>query len=349
MKQLAIWAALLVLVAGCGKTDSEPKNNSGPEPTKETAELTPVPDMSAYSLGAPIQSGNLAVIPVVYKSTIKQTEDYATLAEAMKNDWIEILEMPGGQVDTLRVRNTGPKPLLLLGGELLVGGKQDRVLVKDVIVKPGETVEVSVNCVEHGRWTGDTDRFKAAETMVPMSVQQKARYEGQQEVWDEVGKYNLKAKASGERTTVRAGLENADVQKRVSVDLRKIADALGSQENVVGMIIAIDGQPQTLELFGSPSLFASSREVILKGALAEVALSGKSSSVAPKMSDCTAFFTDCLKADRRMKGIAGGINSFAADSSLIQGSEIGTRDYEAKPAAKQEGLVHGNYTRNPGK
>lgn len=342
MRRFLMWPAvpaLLVVVFGCGR--GKDQSHAGP------AESTQIPEMSAYELGRPIQSGNLAVVPVIYKNPMPEKgEDYATLAEAMKHDWIEIMEMPGGEVGILRVRNTGPKPLLLLGGELLVGGKQDRVVAKDVVIQPKETADVAVNCVEHGRWTGTSNKFDSGGTMVPLSVRDEAMYGNQQRVWDRVGQFNEQAKAAAGVTTIRGGLANEDLQRKVGSGLDAIVSGLGSNQNVVGVIIAVNGRPQTLELFGSASLFESARDSILKGALAEVALSDNGNAQAPSMSDCTAFFSDCMNAQRRRRETDGNMNTFSADAANIRGAEIAGKDYEAKPAAKAGGLVHGTYSRS---
>ena len=56
--------------------------------------------------------------------------------------------------------NNSKRPLILLAGEIVTGGKQDRVIGKDRII-PAESdpIDLGVFCVEPGRWTGSSDRF----------------------------------------------------------------------------------------------------------------------------------------------------------------------------------------------
>jgi hypothetical protein len=56
--------------------------------------------------------------------------------------------------------NNSKRPLLLLAGEIVAGGKQDRVIGMDRIV-PSESdpIDLSVFCVEPGRWVATSDRF----------------------------------------------------------------------------------------------------------------------------------------------------------------------------------------------
>src|SRR5690242_14106619 len=114
----------------------------------------------------------------------------------------------GAQVNQLMLINNSKRPLLLLAGEIVSGGKQDRVIGKDRIV-PAESdpIDLSVFCVEHGRWVATSEHFGASEAMygkaggsvpsapppmalmVQPSVRAKAMADkNQQEVWDEVSK-----------------------------------------------------------------------------------------------------------------------------------------------------------------
>jgi hypothetical protein len=91
----------------------------------------------------------------------------------------------GPQVNQLVLVNRGKRPLLLLAGEVVSGGKQDRIIGKDRIVPVGaEPLPLDVFCVEHGRWTGGSDRFAEAKMMVHPTVRDKAAFEqDQSQVW----------------------------------------------------------------------------------------------------------------------------------------------------------------------
>ena len=96
----------------------------------------------------------------------------------------------GAEVNRLVLVNNSKHPLILLAGEVVTGGKQDRVVGKDRIV-PAESdpVDLSVFCVEHGRWTETSTKFDThASVMLQPSVRMKALADqDQQKVWDEVG------------------------------------------------------------------------------------------------------------------------------------------------------------------
>ena len=65
-------------------------------------------------------------------------------------------------MNTLVLVNNSKRPLLLLAGEIVTGGKQDRVIAKDRIVPAGgDPIDLSVFCIEHGRWTESSEKFGA--------------------------------------------------------------------------------------------------------------------------------------------------------------------------------------------
>lgn len=105
--------------------------------------------------GEPVASAHLTVIPL-YVKTPERLEEILTLAEAAEGNSFIISEMNEGQgeVNTLKVQNKTEKPVLILSGEIVFGGKQDRMMAVDTIVPPKKDEEytLSVYCVEHGRW-----------------------------------------------------------------------------------------------------------------------------------------------------------------------------------------------------
>src|SRR4029077_13983343 len=91
----------------------------------------------------------------------------------------------GAQVNQLVLVNRGKRPLILLAGEVVSGGKQDRIIAKDRIVPVGAApLPLDVFCVEHGRWTGGSDKFFAGNLMGHPSVREQAAIEqDQSQVW----------------------------------------------------------------------------------------------------------------------------------------------------------------------
>ncbi len=95
-----------------------------------------------------------------------------------------------GEVNKLFVENVSNDTVYLMAGEVVKGGKQDRVLASDMVLPPNsDKVELPVFCVEHGRWSYKSDAFGFTEyyTVSANSVRGKAvKEKNQYEVWDAV-------------------------------------------------------------------------------------------------------------------------------------------------------------------
>src|SRR3989440_6016703 len=169
-------------------------------------------ESNGYKVLKPIESGDLTLFPVVRAGgKMPPADQFLTLDEGLKNGEVEVTEAGrvwglvrsrGGatlpnredQVNTLVLVNNSKRPLLLLAGEIVTGGKQDRVIAKDRIVPPGgDPIDLSVFCIEHGRWTESSEKFGAtAKTsmgsfMVQPTVRQEAMVaKDQQQVWNSV-------------------------------------------------------------------------------------------------------------------------------------------------------------------
>jgi hypothetical protein len=153
----------------------------------------------------PITDENLTVFPVVSSSGY-DTSAFLTLEEGLSSGEVIVREQGeetlirnrdnnrqyvpnpvGASVNQLVLLNRSKRPLLLLAGELVSGGKQDRIIAQDRIVAPGsDPLHLNVFCVEHGRWSNGS-QFSAAKTIVHPSVREQAAVkQNQSEVWDAV-------------------------------------------------------------------------------------------------------------------------------------------------------------------
>jgi hypothetical protein len=155
-----------------------------------------------WRVAEPVRYENLSVFPIVSRQSA-DTAGFATLDEGLSSGEVvvseggaemirrsrdgrpvPIPEQRGASVNQLVLINRGSKPLLLLAGELVSGGKQDRIIAKDRIVPPGAApLPLDVFCVENGRWSSGV-QFSAGKMMVHPSVREQAAITKEQDkVW----------------------------------------------------------------------------------------------------------------------------------------------------------------------
>jgi hypothetical protein len=236
--------------------------------------------------GAPIQAECATVWPVYTEAAIADVgDDFVSLADAQAAGAASIRETGAqgaaggegsGTVNTLVVENTGDKPILVLAGTLLKGGKQDRQVGQDFIVPARQIVAADAFCVEHGRWTASRDgadtggSFEAKRSLATKAVRKKAQYEGDQSgVWEEVAKENARAGKAPGSGTLLATVEDADVkaaERRQGVE-RRIRDALAAAKaggrRPVGLAYAVAGKVREVRVFTHPRIFDRFAETLV--------------------------------------------------------------------------------------
>src|ERR1700675_892629 len=186
-----------------------------------------------WHLANSISYENMTVFPIIAGHD-SDTSAFATLDEALASGDAIVTEQgnylrrtrnggarpaTGAQVNELVLVNRGKRPLLLLAGEVVSGGKQDRIIGKDRIVPVGaEPLPLDVFCVEHGRWTGGSDRFAAAKTIVKPSVREEAAFnQDQQKVWAAVRGENEPQTGNGRGVSAGAASQTVIVTEAAPV------------------------------------------------------------------------------------------------------------------------------------
>jgi hypothetical protein len=252
----------------------------------------------------PVVYENIAIFPVTSGSS-QDTSSFLTLEEGLASGEVIVSErgaagivrnrgqvrsLPqqydgGASVNQLVLINRSKRPLLLLAGELVSGGKQDRIIGKDRIVPVGaEPLPLDVFCVEHGRWAGSSSQFSASKTIVHPSVRERAAVEQKQtEVWAAVAGGSTAARVSAAPSAPAARLSPGVLADAISSEAptqsyRKIyestrvggsVDSFVDQvqrrfaratsglkgERVVGVIVAYGGEVAWSDIFASSDLF----------------------------------------------------------------------------------------------
>lgn len=182
-------------------------------------------------LGQPLVRGGLTLFPV-WSSAAVQARPYDLSPPALT-----ISELPGSPVvAALLATNAGPRPALLLAGELLEGGRQHRLAVRSTVVAPGTCEVLDVRCVEQGRWSGGGTHGRAG-LRAPVDVRSR---DDQVEVWDRV------------RRVSPAGTHSLLDAPGPSAALRHLRPL----PFTTGVLVGVGGQPLLLEAYDSPQTLA---------------------------------------------------------------------------------------------
>ena len=228
----------------------------------------------------------------------------------------------GARVNAVSVSTTGDKPVFLMAGDVILGGKQDRVIGKDTIVPPNtKAMEVEVFCVEHGRWNGQTASFQASGSLGHSKLRDSAVFDSNQSaVWEEVAATNAKNAAKPATGTYRASLEKTGDDGKVTATVGAILPKLATDAASVGIAVAIDGKVVAVEGFANPKLFAKVREKLLRSyALEAAGSSAPAPGAIPEASAVTSFLAEVRASQKTREVQSGEAGNVFEESESIQG------------------------------
>jgi hypothetical protein len=262
----------------------------------------PVPAKAAgeWKLLEPISYENLTVFPIVSPSGF-DAGAFMTLEEGLSRGDVIVREQGetmvrdrdgvprpavqnygGPSVNQLVLVNRSKRPLLLLAGELVSGGKQDRIIAKDRIVAPGsEPLPLDVFCVERGRWSAGS-QFTETKTIVHPSVREQAAVDQRQtDVWASVMSGTSSQRAAATSAAPMVSAQDLAVAAQTDAPTQSYAKLYGSRRvapsveamvdevqrrfrketaglkgaRVVGVVIAYGGEVAWSDIFASGDLF----------------------------------------------------------------------------------------------
>jgi hypothetical protein len=292
------------------------------------------------ALLAPIQVDSLTLTPVVATGPTDPTGDQLlVLDEAMAAKQVTIKEISDGTVNSLTFVNKAPQPVFLLAGEVIIGGKQDRIIGRNTVIPANTTQEVPVYCVEHGRWTVETKQFASARALAHGRLRGQASYAAQQDVWNEVAAKNVARKTATPSDTYRRVAQQqsdgtlATMENQVDAALARLPAA--DRSRMVGYAVALNGSLATVDVFGSPALFKKLETKLVRSYLTEaVDVRARPNIEPPTAADVKAFMADADKAAESRSYDTGAADTMVKRGDKAFKAKVG---YKRLPPAKPDG------------
>lgn len=256
------------------------------------------------------------------------------------------------QVNELAIENLSDKDVFVQGGDIVKGGQQDRVLPTDFVLpaKSGR-VPISAFCVEPGRWTRrgaeSVQNFSVStETVVNKDMAKAAKVKkNQAEVWSEVAKtQDGLARSSGmmggtrsftpPSSSLQMTLESKAVTKAVEGYQKALGGVVDGKPDVVGFVLAVNGQVNSADLYSSTELFRAMWSKLLKAGAVEAVRSLKKDQTftPPPVAEVEALLHGAEGAKRSM--------AKAGKVTLVNGEADNLLTFESRDA---DALIHRNY------
>ena len=272
-----------------------------------------------HSLGEPQVAGPLAVFPVFgpparleYRAFVQAVELGALVKE---------LES-AASVSRLLVDNPTDLPLLLYEGEEVLGAQQNRIFDRSILVPAAARLEVSVSCVEQGRW----DNRRHGEPMHPSpqaadpSLRRRKRHaidrhgnSAPGEVW---------AHVAGRRAGHGVASPSAamsDLYDGRRNDLADISRAVHHVDGQIGALACVAGVPVALDLVSRSDVFAALLGPLAQGYALDALGAGEA---VARTAPAAEFLYSALAAGRRRRPGVGMGRVFDLDEPALVGAGL---------------------------
>lgn len=357
--RLALWTLGAALAfSGC----AEPRNEDPQQQTEQqqpsiVRARTPAAKEvvhvggDEFTISGPYTHDNLDLFLIHSSDQRAPVRRIVTLEEAMKAKLVKVHET--GQVQELAIENlTQDTDIYVQAGDIVRGGKQDRVLSVDMLLsaKSGK-VPLSSFCVEQGRWSARGAAVGRPATALHFSSSLNAvsskglkravkLAKNQQEVWDNVAAEQRKLVQNAGQAAVSgvsaSSLELTLSTKAVKEATTKYKKALGSivegKKDVVGYAFAINGKLNSAEIYANGVLFEKLWSKMLHATTVEaVSLAKEKKSDEPCSKDAVhAFLVMAENTKAEGRAVDGRTLMVTADMKSKIFTE--TRDKSARSA-----------------
>ncbi len=240
------------------------------------------PKTRTQDLSGPYTHNNLTIYLVHGRDTLTGKTPL-TLEEAMDRKLVKVHET--SDVNELEIENiSSTDEVYVQAGDIVKGGKQDRVLTVDLIVpvRSGR-MPISSFCVEHGRWQAraseSPEAFSASSEGLPSKeLKLAAKHTGSQAgVWEKVEEAQGKLSAASNtnvasnvsRSSLQLSLENDAVRANTNDYIDALRTIVKGKSDVIGFVFAINGEINSGDTYGSHDLFVKLWPRLLKAAAIE--------------------------------------------------------------------------------
>jgi len=232
--------------------------------TKTSAQLTY--NELSVQYDSPWTYKKLQLIPIRFKGAGKDSGNtnntmfngkVISFSDAMQKHKITVKEMTaegGPDVSTLMIKNRSQDNIMLMSGEMVQGGKQDRAFGETTIIPKGKRKNyVQVFCVEKGRWDDKAKAFKHAGTADAGVRKQIDVTKRQSKVWKQIDE-ELAEKNKKNQTSAYINAYNDSTYYDTSYLHYFVEKMKSSDSSYAGFIVVTGDRIITSDIFAGTDL-----------------------------------------------------------------------------------------------
>jgi hypothetical protein len=201
-----------------------------------------------------------------------------SLSQALKLGYVKVSERGTASTENvhyLRINNRSDTAVFIASGEIIAGGRQDRMVTKDTVLAPnGKDQYIDVMCVEEGRWSEKEKKFDYYGYANPALRKVLDQSRNQVLVWKEIfGQLD----GSGAKAPTLAYTARKQDKKYVLQEeeyFRFFYDKIIKDSSITGFVCVSGNKVIGMDVFAGNNLFREELEPLLRGYIEEAIIRG---------------------------------------------------------------------------
>jgi hypothetical protein len=218
-------------------------------------------------ISGPFTHKNLSIF-LIHGADEYSITNLITLQEAIEKKKIIIHETEN--VSELNVENISNSFVFIQSGDIVKGGKQDRVIQFDMVVKPKSgKIPITSFCVEQQRWSKrgqeSLEQFNSASNRISSKRLKLAakQNESQSAVWNEVAVVQEKlgknvgkpVNSEVSASSLQLTLENEEISKLTTQYIDNLSSIINDKSDAIGYVFTINGEINSADIYANSKLF----------------------------------------------------------------------------------------------
>jgi hypothetical protein len=234
---------------------------------------------------------NLKIIPIRARNngnnSFYNSSNIISLHDAVTHGVATITERGTASTENvhwLRVNNKSDSSIYVSSGEVIAGGRQDRMVMHDTILPPSKKDQyVSVMCVEEGRWSDKEKPFVYSGFANTHLRKMLDSAKNQVQIWREINRQLEKGHVNSKSLAYLSQREPEFNNKKMKLKNILLGDDYfnfftqkikSSDTSIVGFVCVSGGRILGSDIYAGVNLFNQQLEPLLRGYIDEALLFG---------------------------------------------------------------------------
>ena len=201
-----------------------------------------------------------------------------SLSQALKLGYVKVSERGTASTENvhyLRINNRTDTAVFIASGEIITGGRQDRMVTKDTVLAPnGRDQYIDVMCVEEGRWSEKEKKFAYYGYANPGLRKVVDQSRNQVLVWKEI--FGQLDGSGVKAPTLAYAARRLDKKYALQEEeyFRFFYDKIVKDSSVIGFVCVSGNKVIGMDAFAGNNLFREELEPLLRGYIEEAIVRG---------------------------------------------------------------------------